>query len=86
MKLSTATKVLFMSVRKLVQSQETVPISSIAEDIDNTPNPLCNNIEIDFIVQDGNPEMAAVEDDIVRNLAEIGIKVLLTLVIIFIAN
>jgi len=35
----------------------------------------CRDIEIDFIVQDNNPEMASVEDDIVENLKEIGIKV-----------
>ena len=35
----------------------------------------CKDIEIDFIVQDSNPEMASVEDDIVENLKEIGIKV-----------
>lgn len=35
----------------------------------------CKNLEIDFILQDGNPEMASVESDIVANLNEIGIKV-----------
>ena len=35
----------------------------------------CRDIEIDFIVQDNNPEMASVEDDIVANLKEVGINV-----------
>ena len=35
----------------------------------------CKPAEIDFIVKDTDPEMAAVEDDIVANLKEIGIKV-----------
>ena len=35
----------------------------------------CKNLEIDFILQDDNPEMASVESDIVANLNEIGIKV-----------
>ena len=35
----------------------------------------CKDIEIDLIVQDNNPEMASVEDDIVENLKEIGINV-----------
>ena len=35
----------------------------------------CRDIEIDFIIQDNNPEMASVEDDIVANLKEVGINV-----------
>jgi nickel transport system substrate-binding protein len=35
----------------------------------------CKNLEIDFIVQDDNPEMASVEGDIVANLEKIGIQV-----------
>lgn len=35
----------------------------------------CENLEIDFILQDGNPEMASVESDIVDNLMKIGIQV-----------
>lgn len=35
----------------------------------------CENLEIDFILQDDNPEMASVESDIVDNLEKIGIQV-----------
>jgi ABC-type transport system substrate-binding protein len=58
-----------------VQSNQGVPISSIMDDIAATPNEACNNLEVTFIVQDNNPEMQAVEDDIRANLAQIGIKV-----------
>ena len=59
----------------LAQSDETVPISSIADDLTIVPDKACKNVEVDFIVQEGNPEMQAVEDDIRANLAKIGIKV-----------
>lgn len=35
----------------------------------------CKAKEIDFIIRDNNPQMEAVEDDIVKNLEAIGIKV-----------
>ena len=35
----------------------------------------CNDVSIDFIVRDTDPEMEAVEDDIKGDLAKIGIKV-----------
>ncbi|KAL7461064.1 hypothetical protein ACHAXS_001501 [Conticribra weissflogii] len=35
----------------------------------------CNAAELDFIVRDDDPEMQAVEDDIRRNLADIGITI-----------
>lgn len=35
----------------------------------------CIAAELDFIVRDNDPEMQAVEDDIRRNLAEIGITI-----------
>eukprot|EP00986_Skeletonema_menzelii_P009107 scaffold4054_cov142-Skeletonema_menzelii.AAC.30 len=35
----------------------------------------CENLEIDFILQDDNPEMASVESDIVDNLEKIGFQV-----------
>ena len=35
----------------------------------------CKSITVDFIIKDNDPEMAAVEDDIVQDLAKIGITV-----------
>lgn len=35
----------------------------------------CKEITVDFIIKDDDPEVAAVEDDIVQDLAKIGIKV-----------
>ena len=35
----------------------------------------CKDITIDFIIKENDPEMAVVEDDIVQDLAKIGIKV-----------
>lgn len=59
----------------LAQSDGSVPISSIADEINIVPDKACKNLEVDFLVQEGNPEMQAVEDDIRANLAKVGIKV-----------
>lgn len=78
MKLSTAaSRIALLSIIGLAhaQSSEEVPISSIMDDIAATPNAACNNLEVDFIVQENNPEMKVVEDDIRANLAQIGIRV-----------
>jgi ABC-type transport system substrate-binding protein len=37
--------------------------------------PTCKEITLDFIIKEGDPEVAAVEDDIVKDLAKIGIKI-----------
>ena len=56
--------------------QHCVPYHHIIQIYLNQKNTMaCKNLEIDFILQDDNPEMASVESDIVDNLMKIGIQV-----------
>ena len=63
--------ILFALVASLLLGA-TCAVSHGSEAIDTST---CNKITLDFIIKDDDPDMAAVEDDIVQDLAKIGIKI-----------
>jgi ABC-type transport system substrate-binding protein len=52
-----------------------LPILSSLPTMGSLPIDSCKGITVDFIIKDNDPEIAAVEDDIVQDLAKIGITV-----------
>lgn len=59
----------------LLPGADAVPIISVLPMMSSLPATTCNKMEVNFIIRENDPEMAAVEDDIVQDLAKIGITV-----------
>lgn len=67
--------IIYVASALLPGASAALPMMSLLSVMSSLPIESCKKITVDFIIKDNDPEIAAVEDDIVQDLAKIGITV-----------